>query len=440
MISSEPPATAPIPIIQPSRRLRDSFRSLNHVNYRRFQLAHFVLHTGAWMFRIAVDWLALEITGNVAAVGLLVFVQWAPIIVLGPFGAMVADRFPRRVTVAIAYAIFSALAAVLAVLTLTGTVELWHIALVAFLFGLVYTIEVPARVVLLSEMVPPTDLQNAISVYAIVFWFGGIVGPLLSAALIAVAGIGWPIVVYSTACALVALTVALLRRDELRVIPSTERLRPQFRETLRYARSKQTIFLPLVLIAFFAIFALPIGVALSGMARVVFESGASGLGLYSAMLSVGALVGALVSTRVRALRLRTVIIAAIAFAILQLISGLVPIEWMFIVLVIALGSMRLVYEVVSDSLVQLSCNPVIRGRIVSLYVTVVAGGQAVGGPLLGLLSDTFGPQVALVMSGAVPLAAALVIAIVVARQSSFTMTFRLGRGRSVLGSVAREPD
>ncbi len=432
--------TAPIPVIPPSRRLSASFRSLAHRNYRRFQLAHFVLHTGAWMFRIAVDWLALEITGNVAAVGLLVFVQWAPIIVLGPYGAMIADRFPRRVTVAIAYAIFSLLAATLAVVTLAGAVQLWHIMVVAFLFGLVYTVEVPARVVLLSEMVPAMDLQNAISVYAIVFWFGGIVGPLLAALIISVAGLGWPIVVYATACALVAVTVFGLRREELRIIPSTVRLQPQFRETLRYARSKQTIFLPLVLIAFFAVFALPVGVTLSGMARVVFESGASGLGLYSAMLSVGALIGALVSTRVRALRLRTVIVAAAVFAFLQLVSGFVALEIVFIVLVIAVGSMRLLYEVVSDSLVQLSCNPVIRGRIVSLYVTVVAGGQAFGGPLVGFLSDALGPQTTLVISGAIPLAAALVIAAVVAGRTTFTRTFRLGRGRSPLGSVSRAPD
>jgi MFS family permease len=440
MIGSDSPHTAPIPIIQPSRRIRDSFRSLSHRNYRRFQLAHFALHTGAWMFRIAVDWLALEITGNVAAVGLLVFVQWAPIIVLGPYGAMIADRFPRRVTVAIVYGVFFVLTGTLAGLTLAGAVQLWHIVLIAFLVGLVYTIEIPARVVLLSEMVPPEDLQNAISVYAIVFWFGGIVGPLLSGVVIAVAGTGWAIVAYSAACAVVAVTVVMLRKDELRVIPSTPDMRPQFRATLRYARSKPTILLPLVLVGFFAVFALPLGVTLSGMARIVFDSGASGLGLYSAMLSVGALIGALLSTRIRSLRLRTVIVTAVLFAALQLASGLVPLEPVFILLLIGVGTLRLVYEVASDSLVQLSCNPLVRGRIVSLYVTVVAGGQALGGPLLGLLSDALGPQSALVISGAVPLLAALVLGAIVARRSSFTLTFRLGRGRSALESITREPD
>lgn len=432
--------TAPIPVIPPSRRVRDSFRSLTHRNYRRFQFAHFALHAAAWMFRIAVDWLALEITGNVSAVGLLVFIQWAPIIVLGPYGAMIADRFPRRLTVALAYGLFALLTSVLGLLTFAGIVELWHIALIAFLIGLVYTVEIPARVVLLSEMVPPADLQNAISVYAIVFWFGGVVGPVLSGMIIAVAGTGWSIVVYSLACAGVAVTVALLRASELRIIAPQASIRPQFHETLRYARAKPTILWPLVLIAFFAVFALPVGVALSGMAKVVFESGASGFGLYSSVLALGGLVGALLSTRVRSLQLRAVIITAALFALLQLSSGLVLIEPIFLVLVVGVGCLRLIYEVVSDSLVQLSCNPLVRGRIVSLYISVVAGGQAIGGPLLGVMSDVLGPQTALVVSGGVPLVAAGVIGTLVAGRSGLTTTFRLGRGRSVLGSVTREPE
>ncbi|MGV3732831.1 MAG: MFS transporter [Microcella sp.] len=432
--------TAPIPIIGAAHPFRGSFRSLSHRNYRRFQLAHFALHAGAWMFRVAIDWLALEITGNVAAVGLLVFVQWAPIIVLGPYGAMIADRFPRRVTVSVVYGLFGVLTAMLAGLTMVGVVELWHVVVVAFLFGLIYTVEIPARVVLLSEMVPPSDLPNAISVYAIVFWLGGVLGPLLSALIIATAGSGWSIMAYSVACVGVALTVATLRTDELRVIPSTTELRPRFRETVTYARSKSTIIVPLIVIGFFAVFALPIGVVLSGVARSVFDSGPSGLGLYSAMLSLGALVGAILSTRVRALRLRTVIVTALAFALLQLVSGLVPVEPMFLVLLFGVGCLRLVYEVVSDQLVQLSCNPLIRGRVVSLYVTVVAGGQALGGPMLGALSDVLGPQAVLVISGAVPLVAASVIGVLAANRSSFTRVFRLGRGRSPLGSVVREPD
>jgi MFS family permease len=235
------------------------------------------------------------------------------------------------------------------------------------------------------------------------------------------------------------VTVAALRVRELRIVPPKPLVRPQFRATLRYARSKPTIFWPLILMAFFAVFALPVGVVLSGMAKVVYESGAAGFGLYSSMLALGALLGALLSTRVRALRLRTVILAAGLFAILQLSSGLVGSVIIFSVLLVGAGCARLVYEVVSDALVQLSCNPGVRGRIVSLYVSVFVGGQALGGLILGVLSDALGPQIALMLSGGIPLVATIVIGLIVARRSSLTLTFRPGKGFALLGVVTREP-
>ncbi|MGY6496708.1 MAG: MFS transporter, partial [Microcella sp.] len=328
--------------------------------------------------------------------------QWAPMILLAPYGAMLADRFPRRITVAVVYSAFAVLAGLLGVLVLTGLVQMWHIVFVALIVGLICTVEIPVRVVFLSEIVPAVDLQNAISVYAIVFWFGGVAGPLVSGLMITEVGTAWLILFYAVACALVAVTIALLRVSELQVIPPVALGRPPFRETLLYARAKPTILWPLVLIACFAVFVLPNGVALSGMAQSVFQSGPSGLGLYSSMLAVGALLGALASTRVPALRLSTVMLAAATFASLQLLSGLMPVEVAFVVLMIGVGCTRLIYEVSSDSLVQLSSNPRMRGRVVSLYNMAVAGGISIGGLLMGTLTDLWGAQVAIVVTAAVP--------------------------------------
>jgi MFS family permease len=432
--------TAPIPIIGRSRRVRDSFLSLSHRNFRQFQSAQVVLHTAAWMFRIAVDWLALEITGEIAAVGLLVFIQWAPIIVLGQYGAMIADRFPRRITVAVSYAILGLLSALLAALAFAGVVELWHIVLIAFGIGLVGTVEIPARTVLVSEMVSVSNLQNAISLYAIVFWLGAVIGPVIAGFTIASAGTAWSILAYPIACAGMSVTVAALRLRELRVVAPKPLVRPEFTATLRYARSKPTIFWPMILVGFFATFALPMGVLLSGMAKVVYQSGPAGFGLYSSMLAIGALMGAILSTRVRALRLRTLVLAAGLFAVLQLTAGLVGPAILFLPVLIGVGCARLVYDVLSSTLVQLSCNPGMRGRIVSLYVSVHAGGQAFGGLILGVLSGALGPQAALVLSGGIPLAAAIVIGVTVARRSSLTLTVRRTKRFAMLSVVTRQPD
>ncbi len=432
--------TAPIPIVDRSRRLRDSFIALSNHNFRRFESAQLVLHTAAWMYRIAVDWLALEITGNIAAVGLLVFIQWAPMIVLGPYGAMIADRFPRRVTVAVSYGLFALLTAVLAALTFAGVVQLWHIVVITFVIGLVCTIEVPARVVLISEMVSASRLQNAISVYAIAYWLGGVIGPVISGVIIASAGTAWSIVAYTIACTGVAVTVATLRVRELKVVAPKPFARPQFRATLRYARSKPTIFWPLILMAFISVFCIPVGVLLSGMAKVVYQSGPAGYGLYWSMVALGALMGALLSTRVRALRLPTVILAAGLFTALQLSAGLAGSLILFLPLLVGVGCARLIYEVLGDALVQLSCNPGMRGRIVSVYVSVIAGGSALGGLILGVLSDALGPQATLVLSGGIPLAATIVVGLIVARRSSLTLTFRRTKRFAMLSLVTRRPE
>jgi hypothetical protein len=163
------PPTEPIPVHRGSPSLRDSFSSLQVLNYRRFQASQLLAHTAGWMQRIATDWLVLEITGNIAAVGLTIFLQWGPMLLLGPYGAVIADRFSKRKLLMGVYAVFGVLSALLAALALTGVVELWHVYVISVLIGLVFVVESPARVVLVSEMVEPRLLQNAISLNASVF-------------------------------------------------------------------------------------------------------------------------------------------------------------------------------------------------------------------------------------------------------------------------------
>lgn len=417
--------------------LRDSFSSLQVLNYRRFQASQLLAHTAGWMQRIATDWLVLEITGNIAAVGLTIFLQWGPMLLLGPYGAVIADRFSKRKLLMGVYAVFAVLSALLATLALTGVVELWHVYVISVLIGLVFIVESPARVVLVSEMVEPRLLQNAISLNASVFHFGGFIGPAVAGVIIAVSGSGWAIGVNAIAALVVVITLATLRSDELRIIPVQPRQSGQIRQALRYARSKPTIFWPMVMLSFVAVFGMSLPVILTGMANDVYESGSTGYGLYTSLVAVGALSGALLSTRMRTLRLRTLIAAVLVYGTLQALAGLAPWYVAFLALLIGIGLFRLVYAIMADSLVQLSCNPGIRGRVMSFYVMIMIGGQALGGPLMGGLAELLGPQAALVISGAVPALAAVVIGVLIARSGSLRLQVRLKRGESIVSIVAR---
>ncbi len=431
------PPTEPIPVHRGTPSLRDSFSSLQVINYRRFQGSQLLAHTAGWMQRIATDWLVLEITGNIAAVGLTIFLQWGPMLLLGPYGGVIADRFSKRKLLMGVYTVFGLLSALLATLALTGVVELWHVYAISVVIGCVFVVESPARVVLVSEMVEPRLLQNAISLNASVFHFGGFIGPAVAGVIIAVAGSGWAIGVNALAALVVVITLATLRSDELRIIPVQPRQSGQIRQALRYARSKPTIFWPMVMLSFVAVFGMSLPVILTGFANEVYETGSTGYGLYTSLVAIGALTGALLSTRLRTLRLRTLIAAAMIYGTLQAIAGLAPWYGMFLAVLVGIGIFRLVYAIMADSLVQLSCNPGIRGRVMSFYVIIMVGGQAIGGPLMGGLAELLGPQTALVISGAVPALAAVVIAALIARSGSLRLQVRLKRGESIVSIVAR---
>ena len=431
------PPTEPIPVHRGSPSLRDSFASLQIINYRRFQASQLLAHTAGWMQRIATDWLVLELTGNIAAVGVTVFLQWGPMILLGPYGAVIADRFDKRRLLMVMFTLFAVLSALLAALALTGIVELWHVYAISLVLGLVFIVESPARVVFLSEMVDPGRLQNAISLNASVFHFGGFIGPAVSGVIIALAGSGWAIAVNAVAALVAVAVLATLRTDELRIVPRRPRSSGQIREALRYARSKPTIFWPMIILVFVAVFGMSLPVILTGFANEVYETGSTGYGLYTSLVAVGALTGALLSTRLRTLRLRTIITFALIYGTVQALAGLAPWYAMFLPLLVSIGVARLIFAIMADSLVQLSCNPVIRGRVMSFYVMIMVGGQALGGPLMGGIAELFGPRVALVTAGAVPALAAIVIAVLIARSGSLRLQVRLRRGESIVAIVAR---
>lgn len=431
------PPTEPLTVHRGKPSLRDSFSSLQVRNYRRFQGSQLIAHTGGWMQRIATDWLVLELTGNIAAVGVTVFLQWGPMLLLGPYGGVIADRFSKRKLLIGVYSAVGLLSALLATLTLTGVVELWHVYGISVLLGLSLIVESPARVVLLSEMVEARLLQNAISLNASVFHFGGFIGPALSGLIIAATGSGWAIAVNAVGALVVVITLATLRSDELIILPTQPRQRGQIREALQYARSKPTILWPMTMTMFVATFGMSLPVILTGMANEVHETGSAGYGLYSSLVAVGSVIGALVSTRMRTLRLRTIIITALIYGVLQAFAGLAPLYGLFLVLLVSVGMARLIQAIMSDSLIQLSCNPGIRGRVMSFYVILLVGGQALGGPLMGLIAELLSPQTALVIAGGVPALAAFVIALILARSGALRLQVRLKRGESIIAIVNR---
>jgi MFS family permease len=419
----------PIAIAMQRPAWRDTFGALRLHNYRLYVIAQFVANTAGWAQRIAVDWLVLEITGSVTLVGLTIALQFLPTLVLGAYAGVVADRFPKRRVLILCQSIAGVLSAALAVIAITGNAHLWLVYVLVLGIGIMQVFDSPARSVFVNEMVGPQHIRNAISLNASNFHLGALIGPAISGALIVAVGSGWAIAINVVAVVIGICLLLAMRTSELLIAPRAPSTKGQIREAARYVLAKPTLFWTLVMVAFAAIFGMPMPALLAGMADNVYHTGATGYGLYNSLVAVGALLGALASTRRATLRLRTIMIGAIVFGLMLVTVGLAPFYPLFLVALPAIGLSRLLYMTASETMVQLSSNLVIRGRVMAFWVMVLVGGQAVGGPVMGWFTEHLGAKTAMVIGGAVPATAAIVIAILLAHSGRLRVKVSARRGK-----------
>jgi MFS family permease len=426
-----------MPVLTARPPWRETFVSLRVPNYRRFAASNLVANTAVWMQRIAMDWLVLQLSGSVAAVGITVFMQFTPMLVFGLYGGVIADRYSKQKLLIITQSIAALLAALLAALTLTDAVQVWHVYAISFALGLVTVVDNPTRQVFVSELVGPHYLRNAISLNSSIFQLGGLIGPAVAGVLITAVGGGWSFAINSVACLAVVGSLISLKRSQLHSSPAAPRAKGQLIEGIRYVRGKPVIFWTVVMVAVVAVFAFNMPVFLAAYANNVFDVGAQGYGLFNALVAAGALTGALASTRRTSIRLSMVVGTAAALGLVQAFAGFAPTELAFGALLVGIGVANLLFVTAANSLVQMSSNVQIRGRVMSLYILVLLGGQALGGPLMGWIVESFGPHVAMTISGLVPASAAVVIALLIARSASLRLKFSLRGRRPSLAIVTR---
>ncbi|QSZ52593.1 MFS transporter [Paenarthrobacter sp. AT5] len=430
-------STQPLAVVSEKLPWRHTFISLKVPNFRIFAIGHFIAVIAVWMQRIAQDWMVLQLSGSVTAVGITVALQFLPSLFLGPWGGMIADRFAKRKILIICQSAAAILAAALAALSLTRVVEVWHVYVIALLLGFVTVLDQPARQVFVNELVGPKYLRNAISVNSTTFQLGGLIGPALAGWLLTAVGAGWAFAGNAVACCSTVTMLFILRKDQLHISQPTPRRKGMLREGLNYALSKPTIYWPWLMAGFVAVFAMSLPVLLAAFADHVYDAGAGGYGLLNAMVALGALTGAVASARRRQLRLRSVVVSAGLYGLMLVLSAAMPSMVWFCVAMVLAGFWCLMFLTAANQMVQTSSNMGIRGRVMSLYLVVLIGGQAIGGPVMGWLAEHLGPQLGILIAGGVPATAAAVVAVVLARRSSLQLKVDLRDRRRVVRIVER---
>ncbi|MFF9913831.1 MFS transporter [Streptomyces sp. NPDC013457] len=435
------PGADSAPVHKPDTHTRgrgETFSSLRIRNYRLFFTGAIVSNTGTWMARITQDWLVLSLTGSAAAVGITTALQFLPMLLFGLYGGVIADRYPKRLILMISQAALGLCGLALAVLTLSGHVQVWHVYLVAFLLGMVTVVDNPTRQSFVSEMVGPKQLRNAVSLNSANFQSARLVGPAVAGLLIATVGSGWSFLLNGLFFLAPLTGLWLMRPSEFHPVERAPRGKGQLREGLRYVAGRPELIWPIALVGFVGTFGFNFPIWLTAFSEEIFHVGAGTYGFLNTLMAAGSLAGALFAARRGSTRLRKLVGAAVVFGVLEIAAALSPSFWLFALLLVPIGMFGLTVNITANSAVQLATDPAMRGRVMSLYMMVFAGGTPIGAPLLGWITDTYGPRVGFATGGLVSLVAAGAIGLVLARVGGLRMSLGWHHGHPRVRFVERE--
>lgn len=352
-------------------------------------------------------------------------------------GGLLADRYPKRRLLLCTQVGMAFMAALLAVLTLSHQVQVWHVYLIAFGLGTVVSVDNPTRQSFVNEMVGPDQLRNAISINASVFQLGALIGPAISGVLINAVGPGYAFTVNALSYGASLTALLLMRPSELNAPLGDDADGVRLRDGLRYAAGHPEVLWPTVLAGVFGMFTINLPVTLAAYAKDVFQSGPGGYGLLSSVVAIGSLTGALISARRTRTRLRGLFAIAGVLATLDLIAAVAPSEATYCAVLVALGAATLLFLTAANSTVQLAAGDAIRGRVMGLYLLVFIGSGAVGGPVIGWFDEHLGPRSGMLLAGTIPGVVAAVAALKLARDQRVRLrSGRLRDGRRLRAALA----
>jgi MFS family permease len=386
--------------------LRHSFNSLEVPNYRRYFAGQLISLSGTWMQTVAAIWVILSLTGSGVAVGLTTALQFLPMLLIGAWGGVLADRIPKRRLLVTTQALMTIPAVGLFAVTATGVVAPWMVYLAVFAMGAVNAVDNPTRQSFVIEMVGLDRVVNAVSLNSVIVQAARIVGPALAGILIATVGVV-PCFALN-ALTFVAMILALWRMDPagLHAGPPAKPEPGAIRAGLRYVHGTPELMVPLALMALVGTLGFNFQVVLPLLAKFSFDSGAMTYAALVSAMAVGSIAGALVNGHRGRTGSRLIAGAALAFGVAALGAAAMPSLPFEIPALMLLGGAAVTFAATINSTLQLAVAPEMRGRVMALYSVVFLGSTPIGGPLAGWLAQSYDPRVALLLAGVSGLSAA----------------------------------
>ena len=376
-----------------------TFASMRYVNYRYWFVASLIASTGAWLQRVAQDWYVLTVLTDhdSGQVGIVTALQFLPIILFSAWAGVLADRIPGRRLLQCTQAGVGLVSLVMGVVVLTGTGELWHQYILAFISGTISAVDTPARQAFVGELVPQDKMANAVALNATAFHTARLIGPASAGFFIDWWGVGPVFLIDAGMFAAPVIALALMRADRLYPRTLIPRARGQLRESVAYVHSRTDIRIILALIVVVSALGMNFQMTSALMATTVFGKAAGSFGILSTFMAFGSILGSTGAAR-RVPRLRTILLGAAFYGTAEILLGLAPSYWWFALLSIPTGF----------GMVQTRTDPDKRGRVMALYSLVFLGATPIGSPFIGWVGTMFGARWSILVGGIASLGIALI--------------------------------
>jgi MFS family permease len=386
---------------------RTTFSALGVRNFKLFFTGQLISQVGNWITSIALVLLVLHKTRSGLALGLLTVCQFGPILLLGPFAGLMADRSDKRRLLIITQALEMLQSFALAALAFTRNAPLPAFYVAALAGGVLLAFDTPVRRAFVVELVPEEQVQNAVTLHSALMTGSRVIGPAIAGALVTTAGFGWCFAIDGVTYLAVLYCLWRMRPAELRRPPATQRGGGQVRAGLSYVRRVPELWVVLVMMTAVGTLAFNFPVVLPLFVERTFRGSDATFTLFYSVISVGSLAGALAATHRRSVTIATIARTSAAFGGTMLLLAASPNLATSFPIALLLGAASVSFMTLSTALIQLRSDPAMRGRVVALQSMVMLGSAPIGGPLVGAVCDWFGARGGLVVGGLAAVGAAI---------------------------------
>ncbi|MCL4364586.1 MFS transporter [Patescibacteria group bacterium] len=386
----------------------NTFSSLRVKNFRLYFIGQAISVSGTFMQAVAQSWLVLKITNSGAALGLVTALQFLPMLILGPWGGVITDRFRKRRILYVTQTIFGIQALLLGFLVVGGLVRLWMVAVLAFIYGLINLVDTPTNQTFVPEMVGNDNLRNAVTLYSALVNLARVLGPLLAALLIAKAGLGVCFIVNGLSYIVIIILLTMIDGNQLHRAERIKVIKGQMKEGLKYVFNTPILRNTLLMMAIIGTFTYEFQVSLPLLAKFTFHGDANTFALIMSAQGIGSVIGGILLAGQKKASTKILAASAFAFGLFTLLTALMPQLYLAMTLIFIVGFFSIFFLSLGNAILQLESDINMRGRVMAYWSMAFLGSTAIGGPIIGAIGEYLSPRWSLGIQGTAAIIASLI--------------------------------